>query len=351
MRVVVVGATGNLGSSVMRLLSADERVETLVGVARRRPALALPRTTWVTADIATDELGPVVAGADAVVLLAWLIQPSHDERTLRAVNVDGTARVVDAVVEAGVPALVYASSVGAYSPGPKDRLVDESWPTDGISTSFYSRHKAEVEHLLDHLERSEADLRVVRLRPGLIFRRTAASGIRRLFIGPLFPGALLRPGLLPRVPTLPGLAFQAVHSDDVAEAFHQAVVRDVRGPFNVAADPPLTGGDLARLLDARPLAVGSRLARAAVTASWRLHLQPTPPGWLDLALAVPLMSSARARRELDWTPAHSADEALADLLAGLRDSADDDTPPLARGSGGPGRVRELSTGIGGRAHP
>ena len=51
------------------------------------------------------------------------------------------------------PALVYASSVGAYSPGPKDRRVDETWPTGGVPTSFYSRHKAEVERLLDAFER------------------------------------------------------------------------------------------------------------------------------------------------------------------------------------------------------
>jgi nucleoside-diphosphate-sugar epimerase len=49
---------------------------------------------------------------------------------VRRVNVDGSARVFRAVADAGVRSLVYASSVGAYSRGPKDRLVDESWPTD-----------------------------------------------------------------------------------------------------------------------------------------------------------------------------------------------------------------------------
>ncbi len=57
-----------------------------------------------------------------------------------------------AVAAAGVPALVYASSVGAYSPGPKDQPVDESWPTDGVASSFYSRHKVAVERNLDRFE-------------------------------------------------------------------------------------------------------------------------------------------------------------------------------------------------------
>ena len=47
-----------------------------------------------------------------------------------------------------MPALVYASSVGAYAPGPKDRRVPETWPTTGVESSFYSRDKAAVERLL-----------------------------------------------------------------------------------------------------------------------------------------------------------------------------------------------------------
>ena len=77
------------------------------------------------------------------------------------------------------------------SPGPKDRAVDEGWPTDGIPTAYYSRHKAETERRLDRLVRERPDIRCVRLRPALIFKRDAGSGIRRLFLGPLLPSPLL----------------------------------------------------------------------------------------------------------------------------------------------------------------
>ena len=101
-------------------------------------------------------------GAETLVHLAWLIQPSHDEQALWRVNVEGSARTFAAAAEAGVRTLIYASSVGAYSPGPKDRLVDESWPVGGVATSVYSRHKAEVERRLDDFETEHPDLRVVR---------------------------------------------------------------------------------------------------------------------------------------------------------------------------------------------
>src|SRR5689334_11124498 len=123
MRIVVTGASGNVGTSLLDALRADERVTEIVGLARRPPATPGERTTWVRADVVTDPLEGVFDGADAVVHLAWAIQPSHDPRTLRAVNVDGSRRVFRAAAAAGVGALVHASSIGVYSPGPKDRRV------------------------------------------------------------------------------------------------------------------------------------------------------------------------------------------------------------------------------------
>ena len=154
----------------------------------------MPKVEWVGADVATDDLVPIFAGADAVIHLAWAIQPSRDEAVTERINVGGSRRVFEAVAAAGVPALVHASSVGAYSPGPKDRRVDESWPVDGIPTSFYSRHKAAVETMLDASSGASPSVRVVRLRPGLIFKAEAGSEIRRLFAGPFLPGFLVRRG-------------------------------------------------------------------------------------------------------------------------------------------------------------
>src|SRR3954453_23074769 len=210
MRVVVVGASGNIGTSVLAALQGDERVESVVGIARR-PARPDGKTTWLSRDVTKDDLAGDFEGADAVICLAWLIQPSRRLGELHATNVDGSIRVFEAAAAAGVPALVYASSVGAYSPGPKDRAVDESWPTGGIPTSFYGRHKAQVDRDLDGFERAHPEMRVVRLRPGLIFKRDAAAEIRRLFAGPFLPSALLRPQFIPVVPAPPGLRFQVVH--------------------------------------------------------------------------------------------------------------------------------------------
>ena len=348
MRVVVVGASGNVGTSVLGALAAESRIESVVGVCRRLPSRQFAKVEWRSADVVTSPLVELFQGADAVVHLAWAIQPAHDRETVRAINVDGSRRVFAAVAAAGVPALVYASSVGAYGPGPKDRRVDESWPTTGIPTSFYSTHKAEVERLLDRLEVEHPEVRCVRLRPGLVFKREAASEIRRLFAGPLLPGTFVRPSLIPVVPAIKRLVVQAVHGDDLGQAYRLAVMGEAQGAFNVAAEPALDPQELGRLLDARPLPVSGRVLRAAADLTFRLRVQPTEPGWLDIALGTPLMDISRAREELGWQPRVSADDALLDLLDGLRSGAGMPTPPLEPGGAGPLRAREFLSGVGAR---
>jgi UDP-glucose 4-epimerase len=348
MRVVVIGATGNVGTSVIEALSGDDAVEQIVGVARRLPDWRPPKTEWARADITHDDLAPLLDGADAAIHLAWAIQPSRDPAELYRINVTGSERIFEAIAEAGIPAVVYASSIGAYSPGPKDRGVEESWPTNGIPTSFYSRHNAAVESLLDRFEDRHPDTRVVRLRPGLIMKAEAAEEIRRLFAGPFLPGFAVRPDRIALVPRIPGIRVQAVHSKDVGEAYRLATVGDARGAFNIAAPPVIDPEAFASHIGVRTVPLPAAVARTLADLTWRLRLQPTPPGWLDMALECPIMDTTRAREELGWEPRRDALEAITEVLEGISAGTGMKTPPLDPETSGPARSREVGTGVGGR---
>ena len=347
MKVVVVGATGNVGTAVIRALTVDESVSEILGIARRRPEWEPPKTSFVTADIASDDLVRHLRGADAVVHLAWLFQPTHRPMVTWQANAVGSARVFEAASAAGVGALIYASSVGAYSPGP-GRRVDESWPTHSVPTAAYGREKAYVERVLDAFEAQHPDIRVVRLRPAFIFQRQAATEQRRIFAGPLIPSALLRPGRLPILPWPTGLRFQALHANDVAEAYRLAVVGDGRGAHNVAADPVIDAAAIGEVLGARVVSVPGRLAHVGLSAAWRLHLVPAEPWLLDLALQLPLLDTTRIRTELGWSPTVSSLDALREVLEGMADHAGAHTPPLAPDSMA-GRLREMATRVGERS--
>jgi nucleoside-diphosphate-sugar epimerase len=335
MRIVVIGASGNVGSRVLEALAQEDEVTHLVGIARRPPPSGrlAEIAEWAAIDLSSDRALPdltrALQGADAVIHLAWLIQPSHGPETMEATNIDGTRRVLTAVRSAKVPALVAASSVGAYSPGPKDRRVDESWPTDGIPTSIYSRHKSHVERMLDAFEKDVPDVRLVRIRPGVVLQRQAASEQARYFLGPFVPMPLVRRSLIPIVPALPRLALQVVHATDVAAAFAAAALTaGARGAYNVADEPVLTSTEIAGALRARPVPFPTAVTRTIVDITWRLRLQPTDVGWVDLALGVPLMSTERARKELGWRPKVDARDAVIEAIEGIQSGSGGPSPVL-----------------------
>jgi len=354
MRVAITGATGNIGTAALRRLGREGHE--LVGLARRLPdgGAVSADVTWVSADLTTDDCIPTLRrafdGAHAVVHLAWGFQPSHDLRYLEELGVGGTRRVLEAVSATGVPHLVHMSSMGAYSPKRDDTPVDESWPTGGVRTSRYSVHKAAAERLLDDHERAGHATLISRMRPGIVGQRSAGSALLRYGVPAVVPAAVLD-----HVPLLPldrRLTVPMVHADDVADAVARELDRKVGGAFNLAADPPITTDRIADALGARPVHVPSAVLRPLMSLAWHARLQQVDTGWLDMAFALPLLDSSRARQELGWSPSVDAESVLRQVLAGMRDGASARTPVLRPRRVG-SALRDLATSgpVGRRSRP
>lgn len=333
MRVAVVGATGNAGTAVLEALATAPEITQVAGIARRMPDTAVAPykgCDWHSIDIAAAspqdaaiaQLSEVFAGADAVIHLAWLIQPDMDRDLLRRVNVDGTRRVAEAAARAGVPHLVVASSVGAYSPDETDDDAvrrDESWPTDGIATSHYSVDKSAQESVVADFAAQHPEITVTLLRPALIVGGRAASEIQRYFLGSWMPVDLLRHGRPPFLPVPRGLrGVQAVHADDVGRAYTAAVLARIPGAFNICAADTMGLKDLADIVDhGRYVEVPATVLRTGLGIGHRTGLLAADTGWIDMAMNVPLMDAARAKAALGWEPRVSAVSALRDLLDGF----------------------------------
>jgi nucleoside-diphosphate-sugar epimerase len=330
MRIVITGASGNVGTAALLALGAEGQHE-LIGVSRRQPPTTPPYSwaDWVQLDVgapdAATRLRDVFAGADAVIHLAWLIQPSRDRDVMRRANQSGTAAVVDAAIEAGIGQLVHQSSIGTYAPG-HGKIVDESWPTTGVATSSYSVDKAAAERVVD---RAEAHLTVTRLRPALIFQDAAASEVTRYFLGPLVSRRLVRRSLLRYAPFPDALAFQVVHADDVAQALRLVVEQRAAGAYNVAADPIIDREAFRTIFGGVGPAVPPSVLRALAAATWRVRLQPTEPGWIDLAAAAPRLDTTRLR-SLGWSPAHDPRDVLGRFVDAIHRGAGRPGPLLYR---------------------
>lgn len=329
MRIAVIGATGNVGTALLRRLHAAEEVTSIVGVSRRGPDRAgepYDGVEWHRIDVSERASAPrlveALRGADAVVHLAWVIRPNRDTDLLHRTNVEGSRRVFEAAAAAGVPHVVYASSVGAYGradgAAPGSTPADESFPTHGVESSHYGRQKAEVERILDEVAAAHPEMLVSRLRPGLIFQEEAGPEIRDYFLGALAPRPLLRlvgARVLPVLPWPHGILTQAVHADDIADAYWRVIDQRAGGAFNVAAEPVVGPDAIGTVLGAsRWLPLPVPVVRAVLAVAYRLRLQPTDPGWIDMAAVTPVMSTERLRSTTGWSPRRSSLDALAAVV-------------------------------------
>ncbi|MDK3258272.1 NAD-dependent epimerase/dehydratase family protein [Blastococcus capsensis] len=341
--VAVTGASGNVGTALLRRLTAPGAGPAEVRGLARRPAPSVPPydgVRWHHADLgeaaSEAEIAEFVAGADAVVHLAWALQPGRQPDRLREVNVEGTRRVARAAAAAGVGQFVHMSSIGAYAAGARGSLVTEDWPTTGIPASQYSRDKSEAERVVREVFGRHRDTTLTVVRPTLILQPEASSEIGRYFLGPLlFGAARMLPGPLARLLPLPlpALAISFLHADDVADGIERMLDRRAPGPFNLAAEPLLDADALARALGTVRVPTPARVLRAGLHAAFTAHVVPTEPGWLDLGTQVPALDTGRARKLLDWAPFHTGDDVLRQFVAAL-----------GRGEGAPGPLLDPAGG-------
>ncbi len=341
--VAVTGASGNVGTALLRRLTAPSSgVAEVRGLARRIPPEVAPYdgVRWFSADLGTAESEPVLAefldGVDVVIHLAWALQPGRQPDRLRLVNVDGTRRVAQAAVAAGVRQFLHMSSIGAYAGGAVGQKVTEDWPTTGIPSSQYSRDKSEAERVVRQVVGRASGPVLSIARPTLVLQPQAGSEIGRYFLGPILFGAVrLLPGAVARVLPLPlpKVAVSFVHADDVADALERIADRRVPGPFNIGAEPVLDSEGIAKALGSRRVPVPAFAVRAALHAAFAAHLVPTEPGWLDMGTSLPALDTTRARKLLDWAPFHRSDEVLPQFVAAL-----------GTGVGGPGALLMPASG-------
>ena len=327
--VAVTGPTGEIGIPFVDALEREPEVGRVLAMARRPfdPAdRGWSKTEYRQGDILDRvAIDALVAGADVVVHLAFIVvQASSDSYD---VNIEGSRNVFEATVAALVPRLIYTSSVAAYGYHDDiDGLLIEDMPTRGTERHAYSHQKAEVERVLQAALASSDRTDAYVFRPCVVAGPHAPALLNQLPYVRLekqLPATLVKAlGLIPGVtPILPdhGIPFQLVHHDDVADALLAAVLgRGTPGIYNLAANGTASVYDIAAELGWRSFPI----SKGAVDITARVLAQIPPlaveAGWLEALRTPMLMDCARAHRELDWQPEHSAQATLHEMAAAHR---------------------------------
>jgi nucleoside-diphosphate-sugar epimerase len=325
--VAVTGPTGTFGFGLIPLLEAEERVQRIVGIARRPfdPSVhGWSKMEYRRGDVRDPEaLREAFAEADVVVHLAFMITGAAARETIRAINVEGTLNAFSAAAFGGAQRFVYASSVAAYGFHPDNPIgMTEDWPTRPAARLFYAQEKAELEQLLRDEAHEHPDLGLYLLRPPIVLGPHAV-GAKDVLPAPVAAAAGRMLALAKRVPVpipvlAPDLPMQFIHEADVGQALLACVMgAGAPGAYNIAADGVVTVADVIRELGLTPVAVPAELTSGAARAAAAIPPLPFLPPvaeWVEAATHPAIMDTTKARSELGWRPKYTALEALRDTL-------------------------------------
>ena len=321
MRVFVTGGTGFIGGRLVeRLRSSGADVAALVRNPQRAGALGALGCEIVEGDLEhTDAIRRGVDGADAVYHVAAVYSvgvPVREREPMRRINVEGTERVLDAAIAAGVPRIVHVSTVNAFG-NTRGVVVDETYsrPENDRYLSYYdeTKHRAH----LAALTRIADGAPIVVAQPGAVYGPGDHSELGTII-------EQVRTGRMPFL-SFGGMGVNMVHVEDAAEGIALCGDRGTPGECYVLGGELATLREIARRVAAlagrRPprLELPSMMIRAGLPmAPLITRVMGLPPNLRELISASDGVTyfarDDKARRELGYRPR--------DLDTGLRQTVE-----------------------------
>jgi UDP-glucose 4-epimerase len=302
MRYVVTGGSGYIGSRLVERLARDEATERVVIADVKPPREPRERVAYERLDVRDHARVHALLGRerpDALVHLAFVLNPIHDQYAMYEVDVNGTSNVLEAATAAGVKHVMVTSSATAYGAFPDNPVpLTEEHPVRGVPDFEYARDKAESDRICQLWANQHPDAVMTIVRPCVVFGPTVDNFIVRLLTKQPFLADL--GGDVPDI--------QFVHEDDLVEALARLLDERRGGIFNVAGDGTMTLRECAEVVDLPVRRVPRRLYWTLAALLWRLRLSEAPPGYLHFVVNPWVVSNGKLKRELGWEPRHSSRE-------------------------------------------
>jgi UDP-glucose 4-epimerase len=297
-RYLITGGSGYIGGRLIDELSTREETELIVDLDVRPPTRQWPKTEFVKGDV-RDRVAikrlMEKHQIEALVHLAFILNPIRDEAKMYDVDVNGTQAVLQAAAEAEVKQVLVTSSATAYGAFPDNpKPIAEDWPVRGAPDFSYARHKADSDRVCQLWAADHPDRVMTIVRPSIVFGPNVDNYIVRSFENNPF------------VPVLDGVEeeFQLVHEDDVASALIALIDAKAGGAFNLAGDGTMTWRQSAEMIGKKARSVSLKNMKRLNAAMWRLHVPRTesPPGNLDFIRYPWVVSTEKLKSTTGWEP-------------------------------------------------
>jgi UDP-glucose 4-epimerase len=309
-RYLITGGSGYIGSRLTEILGARDEVERIVNLDVRPPARPRPKAEFVRGDVRDLAATRDVLERerpDALVHLAFLLNPIRDEARMYDIDVNGTETVLRAASEAGTQQVLVTSSATAYGAFPDNpKPIAEDWPVRGQPDFSYARHKAEADRLCQLWALEHPDRVMTIVRPCIVFGPNVDNYISRGWEKSSF------------MPIMDGVdeEFQLVHEDDVVGAIAGLLDGKAGGAFNVAGDGSLRWGESAQMIGLKTRQMSLKAVRRIYAVAWALHAPrvEAPPGNLSFIRYPWVVSNEKLKAEIGWEPSADTREVFIETM-------------------------------------
>lgn len=303
MKVAITGVSGYLGRLIVERLGQEPDVDEIVGFDLASPQFNAPKLQFTKADVRFADFEKLFEGCAVLFHLAFVVRPpsNRDLPAIDQINVEGSKRVFDAAIVAGIRKIVYSSSTSAYGAHPDNPIgMTEDHPLRFNRNWYYSRAKGLVESYLDEVETQHPQIAIIRLR--------ACA-----FVGPNMGNELSAMFVLPKLVTY-NQTLQANYcwDQDVVDAFLLALRYDDSDTFNIAGDGGLTHDQIGKLLDkpVRNMNHSLSVIVARVLCLLRL-IRNSEYQWLSVGFSGSMVvSNEKAKQVLGWKPRYDSASAI-----------------------------------------
>lgn len=306
--ILVTGVAGFWGSRVAEKLLTYPEFH-VIGLDSDPPKDEIKGLDFVQADIRNPLLVDLLRSERVhTVCHLTFVESQRPAEASFDINVMGTMKVLGASAEAGVRKVITQSSTAVYGALlTNSAYLTEEQPLKGSRSYGYTRDLIEIEAFCNGFRRQVPEMIQTTLRFANIVGPSVTTPLTRFLQEPLAPILL---GFDPMM--------QVIQEEDVVDALVHAVIHDVPGVFNVAAEGALPLSKLMGLAGKIPLPVFHLFlywGTDAIGSSRLAHLLPFELDYLRYPWVGDL---ARMREELGFTPHYTAEEALREFAAKQR---------------------------------
>lgn len=325
MRYLITGGSGYIGGRLIELLVGRDETERTVNLDVRAPSVPWPKTEYVQGDVrdrATIRELLEREQADALIHLAFVLNPIRDEPLMYDIDVNGTQAVLEAASEAGTGQVLVTSSATAYGAFPDNpRPIAEDHPVRGQPYFPYARDKADADRLCQLWAVDHPDRVMTIVRPCIVFGPNVENYISRTWANAAF------------MPIIDGVdeEFQLVHEDDVVSAIAGLLDAKQGGAFNVAADGTMTWRESAELAGMKIREMSFKTVYRIYDWAWRLHVPnvEAPPGNIYFIRYPWIASNEKLKAAIGWEPTRTTREVFEQTMRakGLMEAAAAIPPP------------------------